>query len=55
MGKRCFPPRAIPTIVHVRELRAIHRNQSFEIIPNTPLKLGLYTIETEKLSIILGS
>jgi len=26
MGKKCFPPRAIPTTIHVRELKAIHRN-----------------------------
>jgi len=55
VGKKCFPSRAVPTTIHVGELRVVHRNSDFEIIPNTPLKSSLYTIETEKLSIILGS
>jgi hypothetical protein len=55
MGKRCFPLKAIPTTIHMRELKAIQRNQNFDIIPSTLLKLGLYTIGIEKLLIILGS
>jgi hypothetical protein len=55
MGKMCFPLRAVPTTIHVRALKAIHRNSNFDIIFSTPLKLGLYIIEIEKLLIIFGS